>query len=137
MHQLFYSRSTDKTKMTACATKKYNSDRELFLELLENPLRPLLIHIVPPYVNVINSAYDFQLNGEGIWKSLWRDVCGKPANLFDNPFLRLQIRGIWSRARMFYLKLLLFRNKEKARAREFFSCISYSRFRRDKYIHFI
>ena len=56
--------------MTACATNKYNSDRELFSELFENPLRPLLIHMVPPYVNVINSTYDFQLNGEGIWKLL-------------------------------------------------------------------
>ena len=89
MHQLLYSRFTDNKKMTACATNKYNSDQELFSELFENPLRPLLIHIVPPYVNVINSTYNFQLNVEGIWKSLWRDVCGKPANLFDHPFLPL------------------------------------------------
>ena len=67
--------------MTARATNTYNSDRELFSELFENPIHPLLFHIVPPYVNVTNATYDFQLNGEGIWK--WRDVCGKPAILFD------------------------------------------------------
>ena len=120
--------------MTACATNKYNSDRELFSELFENPLRLLIHHIVPPYVNVINSTYDFQLNGERIWKSLWRDVCGKPANLFDHPFLRLQIRGMWLRARMFQLKLLFFRNKKKGTRARVFSSISYSRFRRDKYM---
>ena len=38
--------------MMACATNKYDSDRELF----ENPIHPLLIHIVPPYVNVTNSS---------------------------------------------------------------------------------
>ena len=43
---------SDKTKMMTCATNKYDSDRELFLELFENPIHPLLIHIVPPYVNV-------------------------------------------------------------------------------------
>ena len=41
----------------ACATNKYDSDRELF----ENPIHPLLIHIVPPYVNVTNSTQELQV----------------------------------------------------------------------------
>ena len=66
--------------MTAYVTNKYNSDREVFSELFENPIHPLLMHIVLPYIDVTNSTYYFQLNGEGIWK--WRDICGKLASLF-------------------------------------------------------
>ena len=120
--------------MTACATNKYNSDRELFSELFENPLRPLILHIVPPYVNVINSTYDFQLNGEGIWKSLWRDVCGKPANLFDHPFLRLQIRRNVVASANVPVKASLFSQQRNGTRARVFSTISYSRFRRDKYM---
>ena len=67
--------------MMACATNKYDSDRELFSELFENPIHPLLIRIVPRYVNVTNYTYDFQVNGEGLWKC-W-DFCGNPAILFE------------------------------------------------------
>ena len=48
------------------------SDRELFSELFETPIHPLLINIVPPFVNESNRMFRFQLNGEALWR--WREV---------------------------------------------------------------
>jgi len=48
------------------------SDRELFSELFETPIHPLLINIVPPFVNESNRMFQFQLNGEALWR--WREV---------------------------------------------------------------
>ena len=56
------------------------SDRELFSELFETPIHPLLINIVPPFVNECNRMFQFQLNGEALWR--WREVCGQPNTVF-------------------------------------------------------
>ena len=58
------------------------SDRELFTELFETPIHPLLINIVhvPPFVNESNCMFQFQLNGEALWR--WREVCGQPKTVF-------------------------------------------------------
>ena len=53
------------------------SDRELFSELSENPIHPLLINIVPPFVNENSPMFHFQLNGEAVWR--WREFCGQPS----------------------------------------------------------
>jgi len=42
------------------------SDRELFSELVEAPIHPLLINIVSPFVNETNPVFHFQLNGEAL-----------------------------------------------------------------------
>ena len=65
--------------------RKIASDRELFSELLENPTHPLLIHIVPPFVDENHRMFHLQVSGEALWN--WRDVCG-PGTLFD--LLKLQ-----------------------------------------------
>ena len=57
------------------------SDRELFSELFENPIHPLLINIVPPFVNENSPMFHFQLNGEAVWR--WRQVCGQPSTVFE------------------------------------------------------
>ena len=56
-------------------------DRELFSELFETPIHPLLINIVPPFVNEINPMFHFQLNGEALWRL--REVCGQPSKVFQ------------------------------------------------------
>ena len=60
--------------------KRNTSDRKLFSELLENPTHPLLIHIVPPFVDENHRMFHLQVSGEALWN--WRDVCG-PGTLFD------------------------------------------------------
>ena len=57
------------------------SDRELFSELFENPIHPLLINIVPPFVNENSPMFHFQLNVEAVWR--WREVCGQPSTVFE------------------------------------------------------
>ena len=52
---------------------KIASDRELFSELFENPIHPLFIHMVPPFVDENQRMFHLQLSGEALWK--WRDVC--------------------------------------------------------------
>ena len=39
-------------------------DRELFSELLEPPIHPLLIHIVPSFIEENNPVFILQINGE-------------------------------------------------------------------------
>ena len=55
-------------------------DRELLPELVETPIHPLLINIVPPFVNEGNPLFHFQLNGEALWRL--REVCGQPSTVF-------------------------------------------------------
>ena len=55
--------------------------RELFSELFETPIHPMLLNMVPPYVNVVIPTFDLQINGEGIWR--WREVFGRPKTLFE------------------------------------------------------
>ena len=45
------------------------NDRELFAELLEPPISPLLIHMVPPFMEVKDPMFCLQINGEVIWES--------------------------------------------------------------------
>ena len=56
------------------------SDRELFSELFENPIHPLLVNIVPPFVNENSPMFHIELNGETVWKL--REVCGQPSKVF-------------------------------------------------------
>ena len=62
------------------AEGKNASDRELFSELFENPIHPLLIHMVTPFVDKNSPMFHLQINGEALWK--WRDVC-RPKTLFE------------------------------------------------------
>ena len=62
------------------AEEKNASDRELFSELFENPIHPLFIHMVPPFVDGNDRMFHLQVSGEALWK--WRDVC-KPGTLFE------------------------------------------------------
>ena len=43
-------------------------DRELFSELLEPPIHPLLSHIVPPFIGENNPVFLLQMNGEAAWR---------------------------------------------------------------------
>ena len=43
-------------------------DRELFSELLELPIHPLLIHLVPPFIEENNPVFILQMNGEAAWR---------------------------------------------------------------------
>jgi len=51
------------------------NDRKLFLELFGNPINPLLIRMVPPFVDKKDPMFHLQINGEAIWK--WREVYGR------------------------------------------------------------
>ena len=57
------------------------SDRELFSELFENLISPLLIHVVAPLVNKDSPMFCFQINGDATWK--WREVYGRTRTVFD------------------------------------------------------
>ena len=59
---------------------KIANNRELFSELFENPIHPLFIHMVPPFVDENQRMLHLQLSGEALWK--WRDVCA-PGTLFE------------------------------------------------------
>ena len=47
---------------------KDKCDREFFSELLELPIHPLLIHIVPPFIEENNPVFTLQMNGEAAWR---------------------------------------------------------------------
>ena len=57
------------------------SDRELFSELVDNPINPLHVHIVPPFVKENNPMFYLQINGEAAFK--WRDSYGQPRKVFN------------------------------------------------------
>jgi len=59
---------------------KNASDRELFSELFENPIHPLFIHMVPPFVDENDRMFRLQVSGEALGK--WKDVC-KAGTLFE------------------------------------------------------
>ena len=48
------------------------NDRELFSELFDNLIHPLVIHVVPPFIDKKDPMFHPQINGEAIWK--WREV---------------------------------------------------------------
>ena len=57
--------------------------RELFSELIEFSIHPLLINMVYPDVNSCDSKYHLQVNGEPLWH--WRVVRGRPSSdAFDD-----------------------------------------------------
>lgn len=74
------------------------SDRELFSELVDNPINPLHVHIVPPFVKENNPMFYLQINGEAAFK--WRDSYGQPCKVFN--LLRVYSNegrnksGLWS-----------------------------------------
>ena len=43
-------------------------DRELFTELLEPPIHPLLIHIVQPFIEENNRVFVLQMNRQAAWR---------------------------------------------------------------------
>ena len=45
--------------------KENVTDRELFSELFENPIHPLQIHMVPPFVDENSPTFHLQIHGEG------------------------------------------------------------------------
>ena len=57
------------------------SDRELFSELFDNPINPLHLHIVPPFVDENNPMFHLHLNGEVALQ--WRQVYGQPCKVFN------------------------------------------------------
>ena len=56
-------------------------DRELFSELIESPIHPLLIDMVRPYVDSCDPKFHLQINGEALWHC--REVRGQPSVAFD------------------------------------------------------
>ena len=64
MQQLVYS--TPVSAMNEQSEDK--CDQELFSELLEPPIHPLLIYIVPPFIEENNPGFILQMNGEAAWR---------------------------------------------------------------------
>ena len=56
-------------------------DRELFSELLEPPIHPLLIHIVPPFIEENNPVFTLQMNGEAAWRL--KEIYWPPQKVFE------------------------------------------------------
>ena len=52
--------------------KKNVTDRELFSELFENPIHPLQIYMVPPFVDKNSPTFHLQIQGEktGLFKTM-------------------------------------------------------------------
>ena len=48
--------------------KENVTDRELFSELFENPIQPLQIHIVPPFVDGNSPSFHLQIHGEEVYR---------------------------------------------------------------------
>ena len=79
-------------------------DREPFSELVETPIHPLLINIVPPFVNEINPMFHFHLNWEAlrrllIERSLWAAKHSVSASTIKYSASWLPNNGICWRAR--------------------------------------
>ena len=56
-------------------------DRKLFSELLERPIYPLLIHMVPPFSEENNPVFILQMNGEAALRL--REVYWPPQKVFE------------------------------------------------------
>ena len=70
--------------------KENVADRELFSELFENPIHPLQIHMVPPFVDENSPTFHLQIHGEKVYRC--REICGKPATVFD--FLQVSVKSL-------------------------------------------
>ena len=57
------------------------NDRELFSGLIDNPIIPLLIPMVPPFMDKKDPMFSLQINGEAVWES--RQVHSHPMRAFD------------------------------------------------------
>ena len=57
------------------------NDRKLFSELIKRPINPLLIHMVPPFMDKKDPMFSLQINGEAVWES--RQVHSHPMRAFD------------------------------------------------------
>ena len=66
------------------------TDQELFSELFENPIHPLQIHIVPPFVDENSPTFHLQIHAEEVYRC--REICGKPARVFD--LLQLSLKPL-------------------------------------------
>ena len=62
--------------------KKNDRDRELFSELIEPPIHPNLIQVVPPFLEERNPVYIVQMSGEAAWKC--RVFYRLPRRVFDS-----------------------------------------------------
>ena len=60
---------------------KNDRDRELFPELIEPPIHPHLLQVVPPFLEESNPVYIIQMSGEAAWK--WRVFYWLPGRVFD------------------------------------------------------
>ena len=60
---------------------KNGRDRELFPELIEPPIHPHLLQVVPPFLEESNPVYIIQMSGEAAWK--WRVFYCLPLRVFD------------------------------------------------------
>ena len=57
------------------------NDREHFSGFIDNPIIPLLIHMVPPFMDKKDPMFSPQVNGEAVWEL--RQVYGHPMMAFD------------------------------------------------------
>ena len=64
-------------------------DQELFSELVEPLVQPLLIHMVAPFVNGDDKNFSLQING----KILWKKLEGNLKKLFAAPKANLRSIG--------------------------------------------
>ena len=70
--------------------KENVTDRELFSELFENPIHPLQIHMVPPFVDENSPTFHLQIHGEEVYRC--REICGKLATVFN--LLQLSVKPL-------------------------------------------
>ena len=56
-------------------------DPELFSELVEPPIHPLLIHKVPPFIEENNPLFTLQMNDEAAWRL--REIYRPPQKVFE------------------------------------------------------
>ena len=61
---------------------KNDRDRELFSELIEPPIHPHLVQVVPLFLEESNPVYIIQMSGEAAWK--WRVFYWLPRRVFDS-----------------------------------------------------
>ena len=66
-------------------------DQELFSELTEPLVQPLLIHVVPPFAYGKDPNYCSQINGNVLWE--WRTVEGNLKKLYAVLQRNLRLNG--------------------------------------------
>ena len=66
-------------------------DQELFSELIEPLVQPLLIHVVPAFAHGKDPYYCIQINGNVLWE--WRTVEGNLKKLYSVLQRNLRLNG--------------------------------------------